>query len=449
MNLSALRSYEESERAAVHEFGPKAVVNGIITDASLIYSDHRLASRIAFQRSGSPLNALIWLYETTVVYVPPTTKGQLEKRFAMPWSTFMELAEAGSVQPIVGHPEHYHRRGYADELFGLRPPSVWARGDELAHAFSDASEYWALALAEMPAEEMVSIDWVVAKFRRHFPNLRTRALAERIAIELRTNFVDLCIFGYEPLARDLAALQDRSWSARRILELSELITYPSLMGMGGVPSYGFRSSAAISVASGSPLWMSAPMSKEFGPEAALLVEGLKLSIPGEVDTDALAQFHAEGMSKRLWKALGKLEAEVARSAQDPDDAVEASIVAQRTISETLRRLNSVPSRSRASRHRKGARQASDLALKVGTVGGIALAGHGLLGLDWLAALLAGAALAPPFWTLRPLSAAVQSTEDRVWDMLQGRSRDDLAVQLWWLSRWRDQLQSADVHADMT
>lgn len=436
MKLSDLEEYEERERIYVRTIGDKAVRNGTVVDAARIYQDKKVAGRVGFRRAGAPLKALLLLYPTTVVYVPPTSQDRIERQFGMGWSTFLELAEAGSVTPIIGHPTHYQRKAFFNDLFYLNPASVWARGDELAHHFAGAAEYWNIAMAEVPAEEMATLGWVRAKFRNHFPNVSSQALIERAATEIRTNFVDLCIFGFEPLARNYAALSDLSWGARRILEVSELLTYPSLLGMGGVPSYGINNDRAIAAASDLLLWLQAPERRTLRSEAMLLVEGLSLRVPEDLASSDVAAFHAEGMARRLWAALDELEGQVSRAAEDADELVQASVVAEGIIREALQEVSGLSHSLDRKQTIRRAGTTSDMSLKIGTAAALTVASHGILGLDWIAATIAGAGTSPAVWALRAFGEAAEACEVRLSDWIATRKYGGFAVQLWWLNNWR-------------
>lgn len=436
MNLSTLEAYEDSEREYVRSVGAKAAPNGYVSEGSRIYSDQGLPKRLGFHRHGAPLNALVFLYESTVVYVPPTTKHRIEMRLGMDWDDFVSLSHSRQVQPVIGHPSHYARRPHFDALFEVRPPSVWARGDELAHSFAGARDYWAKAMTDVPAEAMAKVPWLRNKFQRHFPSLRGVALEERIAVEIRTNYVDLCIYGFEPLAQELASALDLSWSARRILEISELITYPTLMGMGGMPNYGLEDATAIECASQGFLLTGSTRTRTLGPELSILTTGLNLTVPDHVSAHTVEQFHGDGMSDRLWKALAALETRVAQSVQDPDDLSEVSETAATIVRESLTEIADAPSRLDRRRYSGRVHHATDFTVKMGSAAALTVATHSVLGLDWGQSLLGGAGLAQTLWSLAGFQGSLAETDRKVGDMLARRRAGELATQLWWLSDWR-------------
>jgi hypothetical protein len=434
MKTDDLLAYEERERAFVRANGDRAVTNGFVTDTRCIYSDRRLPGSLAFHRSGAPLAALLLLYEKTVVYIPPTTRDKIEARIGFPWSDLLTLVDRGCIQPIIGHPAHYARKPFFDDLLSFDPPSVWARGDELARRFANADEYWAMTPSVLPLPQMCAVKWVRAKFRRHFPSLSEKSLSERIATELCTNFVDLCIYGYEPLARDIAGLSDHDWSARRILEISELLTYPTLMGLGGTANYGLASSAAIDEAI-SAGQLSTTDVREIPPEAQILLDGLSINVPSNLNADLVVQFHHDGMAKPLWHALEELETQVAASAGESGSLVDSAVVAERLMNATMRELRGVGFRRQIGQSQRQLPWV-DLTVKVGAAALLTVATHAPIGSDWMTDALAGAQFAGTLYALKFADRITARVERRVSEAITARTSSRLATQLWWLTEWR-------------
>ncbi|WP_410628185.1 hypothetical protein [Amycolatopsis sp. cmx-8-4] len=436
MKIDDLLRYEETERDYVRTHGHRAVFDGFVSDATKIYADRLVPDRLGFHRAGAPLSALLLLYEQTVVYVPPTSKEVVQQRLGMKWDQFLALVERGCVQPIIGHPSHYARKAHINDLFSFKPPSVWARGDELARRFANADEHWEVAQRVLPLEEMVREAWVHAKYKKHFPHLTEKNLRERIATEICTNYVDLCIYGYEPIATGLATLPDRAWSVRRLLEASELLTYPTLMGLGGTPNYGISAPVAVAEAAGSE-YLCLPEIRQFGPEVQLLLEGLALQVPTTMDVDTLVQFHQDGMARHLWSALQNLEYRVATAqATELDELVDSAVVAEQIIQSTLQDVRGVTFGSLRSAARRRVHPWTDLTVKLGSTLGVTAAAHGPLGLDWLNAALAGAQFAGLMFAFKGYDRLTAAAEKRLVEHLMRRKTSSLAVQLWWLSNWQ-------------
>ncbi|TCO41039.1 hypothetical protein EV646_116130 [Kribbella antiqua] len=419
-------------------------MDGVVTDARRLYKDVHLPERVGFARSGSPLTALLLLYEATVVYFPPAGKADLERRFGAEWNDLLELVELGSIKPIIGHPTHYARKGHFDDLFSFRPPSVWARGDELARRFADADSYWDQARAVLPISEMLQLAWVRRKFRKHFPSLSQKKLSERIEIELITNFVDLCIYGWSPLAHRLAGLPNVSHGARRILELSEILTYPTLIGMGGTPNYGLKTMTAIQSAVDEPVLLGLDRSERrlVDESARLLVDGLDLSFPSSLDLSLVAQFHEDGMSRRLWRAMEALESEVsAAEIMVTDGLVDRAVIAEEILTGTLREVQGPGLRAARARTSRRSRAWTDFTIKIGSAAALSTA-SAVLGQDWLTALASGAAGVTVLWPTKVFDRSIDKVEKEIIDAVTERRAGAFATQLWWLSNWRRQHPSS-------
>jgi hypothetical protein len=440
MHIDDLATYEERERDFVRLNGAKAVADGFVNDATKIYCDQGMSSRLAFCRSGAPLAALLLLYEETVVYIPPSTKEAIEARLRLNWEDMLMLVDRGCIRPIIGHPLHYARKAHFNDLLSFKPPSVWARGDELARRFASGDEYWALAREVVPIEEMSAEPWIQAKWRKHFPNLSSRSLLGRIQTEIYTNFVDLCIYGYEPIARDLAALPDRAWGARRILELSELLTYPTLMGLGGTANYGLATASAVEEAMRHE-YLGNPDIRVLGPEIDILLEGLAINVPTDLDPELVVQFHEDGMAHRLWRSLEELELQVAETRTRRMDAlVDSAVTAEQIVQSTMREVKSIGYGARRARTEKLVRPWTDLSLKVGSAAALAAAARAPLGNDWMNAALAGVGATSLLAALKKFDDITAAVEGRVVDLIAERRTSKLATQLWWLSDWRRRQQ---------
>jgi hypothetical protein len=439
MNQDDLASYEQRERAYVRQHGRRAVVDGFVDDATKIYVDLDLSSHLGFHRGGAPLSALLLLYEQTVVYVPPSSRQSIEYRMGMSWDHILMLIERGSIQPIIGHPLHYAGKGYFDDLMTFHPPSIWARGDELARRFAHGDEYWALARRIVPIDEMCAQPWIRAKWRRHFPRVSAENLAERIRTEIYTNFVDLCIYGYEPIACDLVALADRGWAARRILELSELLTYPTLMGLGGTANYGLSAASAIEAALQRG-YIGSPDIRFLGPEVDILLNGLAIKVPTDLDPDLVVQFHQDGMASKLWRSLEELELLVAEEVAPPEDElVESAVTAQRAVETTMREIRSVGYGAMRSKAERIVRPWTDMTLKIGSAAALAAATHAPLGNDWMSAGIAGASGSSLLAVLKKFDDVTAAVERRVVDFIAERRTSKLATQMWWLAKWRQEV----------
>ncbi|MFJ2158282.1 hypothetical protein [Streptomyces sp. NPDC087856] len=433
MNTDELQAYEMRERDFVQANGSQAVDGNTVVDTHPIYSDLDLVPHLGFHRTGAPLPALLLLYEQTVVYIPPSSKRAIRERLGLPWENLIEFCRMGVIQPIIGHPVHYADKPHFDELFRMRPPSVWARGDELAQRFASGAEYWELARHVLPMDEYCQVPWVLAKWRKHFPRLPGLDLRHRIEMEICTNFVDLCIFGYESMVRDIARVPDRSWAVRRILELSELLTYPSLMGCGGTANYGLASSTAIREAIRHN-YLGDNRPRFIGHEIDVLLSGISLTVPSQLQGQAVRRFHQSGMSRRLWRALEELEGAVAEDRINglTQSAHAASEIVESAIRE-IHRPEFLPGRMQQS---GTPNMWVDMTMKVGSATALSAVAHGPLGQDWITAALSGISVVGLLTSLRSFDRAILKVEEKISESVAARNTSRLAVELWWLTEWR-------------
>lgn len=210
MEVPELEIYEGRERAYARDQGRHGAGGGVIETMAPVFADQLLPERHALQRGGAPLGALVFLYATTIVFLPPASQGTLERRLGMPLEYVLELQRNGIVRPIIGHPTDYAELSHLDPILALDPPSLWARGDEVAHVYGRAAEHWDTAREVLPFDDILRVPWVRAKWSEQRPRTSQLDLDERIRVEVSTNFVNLCIFGFEPLARSIAELKSAS-----------------------------------------------------------------------------------------------------------------------------------------------------------------------------------------------------------------------------------------------
>lgn len=427
------RAYERRERQTTHQYAPRAMNGDHVENAELIYQDRKLSKRLGFHRSGAPLSALLFLYEQVVVYVPPAAKQTLRARFNMPWSTFVKLAQRRCVVPIVGHPIHYHGHKHFEALFDTNPVSVWARGDELALEYAGGRDYWAKVEKDHPAGTLAIDPLLTAKYRRVFAGMDEAHLAARVEHEVKTNFVDLCIYGYEPLATALLSPEAGTAGSRKLVELSELITYPSLMGMGGAPNYGLGSANAARMVSDAPRLR--PLPRRVGPEAAVLVEGLALATPSHIDPQLVIDFHKDSMSSTLWGALDALEDKLVPDGPGPDDLAERAERAQHLLGEALREVNGA---GLILSHHRSLGRINDvvrLTMKLSPVIPLATFFWSPFDQQMLDAGVSVAGAAVSGAAIWKSNAIADTIERKLAHHLSSRRLDKMTAQLWWLSEW--------------
>lgn len=440
MRRRELEDYEARERELARVKGAACAPAGFISDIRPLFSDQRYPVRLGVHRSGAPLDVLLLLYPATVIYVPPTTRDQLGQRFGMTVEEVVNLQRGGFVRPIIGHPSDYAGLDHLDELLEMRPPSVWARGDELAHVFADAASFWDEVRTDVPVQEMARIDWVRAKWRRHYPSATERSLTEKIEIELGTNYVDLCVFGFAPLARQIVELGDAAWSARRLLEVNEVATYPQLIGAGGTVNYGIRDAAAIEAAQRDLLLR--PAARFLGPEARIITTGLGLPTAPRLDTEALREFHRRGSADRLWKTFSILESELSTQGDtDGDDVAlrDAASRAAEAVEAALRESQGLAYELERTEVDKRVGAAAQV-FKVAPAAGVVAAATTRFGYNPLAATIAGISVLGGTHVasqLAPIRDRLRELDDLIVDRLMSRKFPPLVTQFWWLRRSSD------------
>jgi hypothetical protein len=433
MNREELEDYERKERQIASSNGRLAVDHGYVTNVRPIFDDLRLPDSFGVQRRHAPLQILAWLYPTTIVYLPPMTERLLEARLGMHVEDFIELYDKGVARALIGHPVEYSNLKHFDPILRRRPPSVWARGDELAHRFAKAADYWKDARRLLPLSRICKLKWVRSKWKRHYPHLSGRALTNQIEIEVCTNYVDLCIFGWEPLAQFILEVPNPSWVAKRLLELNETITYPQLLGIGGTFNYGVQETHLMnSIRSQSLVPVQARL---IGKEARILLDGLSLTFPQFTDAETVLSFHKASLAPKLWSTMKDLEKQLAKpaAALRLGSLAEASQKTEELISMAL---NDVRSIAFADARRRIGKEVS-FCVKSGSIATIALASRlsGVLGL--LGSALAGIAVSEFAATTKPFDQLVSGIEDAITDWIMSKKFTPLATHLWWIQEWKE------------
>lgn len=438
MQAPELTIYEKTERAFARQRGVRGAAGGVIHDMAPVFGDQRLPQRHALQRGGAPLAPLLFLYPTTIVFLPPTDQRTLEARAGMPLEYLVELQHHNVVLPILGHPADYAELSHFDPILNMRPPSLWARGDEVAHVYGCAAEHWTTARAVLPFERILEVPWVREKWSAHHPDISETELDDRIVIEVATNFVNLCIFGWEPLARDIAQAESASALVHRLLLMNELLTYPQLMGAGGTPNYGLSRRDAITEAQSRLL---ADTNCEFvSAHAELLLEGLHLSVPCGVTPDAIKEFHRLDLASHLWGALEELEHDLVelRGADVNDDLECRAHDAAILLESGFREAHNIALVEREKKLSTRVRLALDVATKLGSATTIAAGAALGFNLPAFTAALAGISTAAFVARLELYDHAAKALDARILDALLRRGASGLATQIWWLEKSRAQ-----------
>jgi len=350
----------------------------------------------------------------------------------METESLVDLIDKGIIKPLIGHPTDYADLPHFDSILQRKPPSVWARGDELAHRFAYAADYWRDARKALPLSKLTKVRWVREKWKNQNPALSGRALTEKVEMELCTNYVDLCIFGFEEQAQLILQLEDPSVMARKLIELNELATYPQLIGVGGTPHYGLNDRRVVEAAR----QLSAIRGdvKFFSREASLLLDGLKLSIPETIDAETVLSFHQENLAPRLWSAVATLEEEVRSNISPLNEigTIDASLKAEQLITDAIAEVKSLDH----GRKRRAASKWISVGLQTTSTIAISLAAAHAGLLPWQS-LLAGLAVTNYANKNRPFDAGIQAIESKLSDWWMRTKTSQLATQLWQIQQWKD------------
>ncbi len=240
-----LDTLHEQEWTSALANSPRCAPNGVVDDIRALYSDKvRIGDHdtVAFHRPLTPLFALPFLASRVVVFIPPLPRKKLEVLLGQTsFDLMVRLIADTRVIPVIGFPADYGA-SYCSYLTPvLHCPyvvSMPARGYALVHAMKREALFEAGARDPRLAS-MAGIDVVRNRWATEYPHERAtqERLRSRVIQELVNNYIDLCIFGYDALADEILAVESPADRALLLLRLSELLTYPSLIGMDGRAHY--------------------------------------------------------------------------------------------------------------------------------------------------------------------------------------------------------------------
>ena len=425
--------YDAEQRLIARKYAPSAVKGGYVEHAERIYSDIDKSSRLAYYRRGTPLLPMLFLYNQVVVFIPPVSKAEVENRFGITWDLLLDFIERKIIITIIGYPAHYGKGKHFNELFEHKPASVWSRGDELALEFANGRDYWKQANQLISKDDFVNDTFVMNRFMIQFSRLGQAGLISKIEKEVKTNYVDLCIFGYEPMATSLMKKENHGWGVRRILELSERIVYPSLIGLGGTPNYGLNSIASSNLA----MVTTMPEIKNHGPELEVLTNGLSLTNITTITPDLIIDFHKDNMSKKLWAVLDTLEEAINSKVINLNDLTARALIAQNIIEDAMQCINGVNYQTKRTHAAKSAESFTGLTTKLLPVFPIATMFWGPFDQNIADATLAATQVVAYLASCKHHERAIEKCEEMISNTLMSKY-PGIANQLWWISDWTKQ-----------
>jgi hypothetical protein len=347
-----LARYHDEEAALVLARSQEAISRGFISAPTDMYPDLVEVSQTSYVRRPLPLSFLLLLYERTVVFVPPLGKKALETRWGLSVERFIEFAQAGIIQPIIGHATDYGDPHF-DALLDGKPPSLWARGLAIVEALGMMDTLTERG-CPLPVAEMAMLPNLRRKYERRYRRIDSDTLTERIKQEILTNYADLAIFGEREFADGLADVGTSTEIMDRLLLANEVRTYPVLFGLGGTANYDtelLREEADTATTLNFPeMHRSAFV---IPSSLTLLARGLGIDL-GRISAHEVREFHISGDGQRLRRAMEYFEREahsltqVPVSTTDPTRLLEVAAELQRQVDTAAKEL-SAPQFTRTAR----------------------------------------------------------------------------------------------------
>jgi hypothetical protein len=398
-----LSELEEREIAETVERSREIALRGYVRDYSDLYPDSDIEGTVAYARSLVPLPFLLLLYDNVALFVPPLDQQSLERRWGVSINRVAELARAGIVHPLIGHPVDYAGDEFAP-LLELTPPSVWARGVGLLEAMS-LQDTLDEQQCPLPIDAMALLPELRERFGPYLRDPSDEALTARIKTELLTNYADLWVFGQGELADALAREKEPGMVARRLFAVNEALTYPSLFGFGGTANYDRRDIARRGLVDDLAIVAEGYEPKLVPRPLNVLLQGVGIRIEDMTVTDIQA-FRNSGDGALLRSALAEFEKEASarlRAEGVTPTLFDAAERLEDVIREAARTLTSVV----LSEEVKTERRRIELVFRAGGVAAADLLGR-YMGLPFadLVALLGGVsavdAFVPSEWRERAL-----------------------------------------------
>lgn len=300
-----LAAYDDDEGTLVLSQCAVAISRGHIELPSDLYPDLPVVKCTAYTRTPLPLSFLVFLYDRTIIFVPPASREDLEQRWGMSFEAVVTLARAGILQPIIRQAVDYGAPHF-EPLLETRPPALFSRGVSLLDRLGLGN-----TLVEnecpLPVSDIARLPALRRKYQTYYPQLTSEELTERIKREVLVNYADLWIFGEGELADSLQHFKDAHEIAQRLFLANEVRTYPTLFGMGGTANYDreFLSSES-SIFAGLDFARNKKEARIIPDSLPLLLTGLNINVR-EVGAETVIQFHQSGYGEKLRNAMSYFE----------------------------------------------------------------------------------------------------------------------------------------------
>lgn len=304
-----LHEYHIRQGGIITEQAERLEKQGIVKNFQDVYPD--LAAQISgestsYVRGSVPLKLMALIYDKTIIYVPPLSKQMLEERFQLSYEDFIKLCQNGVVIPILGN-VHEYRGDFYTPLFELNnaPASLWARGVALLDVFgmNDALD---LARQKLPVEHMSRDPAVRAQWRKKLPGATEEEIHKSIVDDIAVMYADLCIFGHEHEANELAEFENMGQIYESLRIMNETATYPTLFGLDTQPTYHPQKlESSVAKLYIKPRYHLQPI--PIPEDLEVLLQGIGINTD-TMSTESIMKYRYDGMGKALRNTLESFSA---------------------------------------------------------------------------------------------------------------------------------------------
>jgi hypothetical protein len=297
-----LLEYEYNEKLFARNISDNIRNKGKVESPKDIYPDIALTETLTYRTGNVPLSHLLLLYEKLVLYIPPSSKEILEKKWSVPFETVISLCEQEYIIPLIGHITEYSKPHFAP-LLKLKPPSIWARGltllTELGHEDKIIEKN-----CPLPIDKMASVRAIRKKYEQHFPYSAKKDLHEIVKRELLTYYADLWLFGEGELADTLGNISNPELIAERLFITNRICSYPVLFGLGGTANFDLQTFSQTDY--NRHFVHSSKDYKIIPKDLDILLKGVDLHF-NDLTLDKVMEFHSSGAAQELRSALFQFE----------------------------------------------------------------------------------------------------------------------------------------------
>ena len=305
MNKKELLLFHEEQMEQVLKNRDVLSKQGYVKGYQDVYPDvyQRIKAKkgVAYIRGSVSIKLMCILYDVVIVYIPPISKTQLEKRFYLnSLDELISLCQQGLVIPIIGKAEYYTGNHFNDLFTKLpiKPYSLWARGIGLLDVFG-MSNTLEIAKNILPVDAIASDNAIFNKWAKENRNRSEAFIKARIQDDIAVQYADLCIFGCKAEAESLLSLAP-SDLYNNLKLLNEVRTYPVLFGLESQANFDRKKLSSISTMPINPqFYIPQALPEE---ELEILYRGIGIDIDNVTINDII-DYHNDGLGRKLRSAL--------------------------------------------------------------------------------------------------------------------------------------------------